>query len=58
MNDAWKAASEDLYKAQQPQPGAPTDGAPQDGAPQDGAAKPGNENVQDVPFEEVKDDKG
>jgi len=56
LNTAWQAASEDLYKAQQPHPGAPTDGAPQDGAPQDGGTK--DENVQDVPFEEVKDDKG
>lgn len=53
LNTAWQAASEDLYKAQQPQPGAP----PTDGAPHDGEGKPENENVQDVPFEEVKDDK-
>jgi molecular chaperone DnaK len=52
LNTAWQAASEDLYKAQQPQPGAPgADGAPQG----DGEAK--TENVQDVPFEEVNDDK-
>ena len=52
LNNAWQAASEDLYKAQQPQPGAP----PTDGAPQgDGEKK--SENVQDVPFEEVNDEK-
>ncbi len=52
LNEAWKAASEDLYKAQaeQQQPNAP-----QDGAPQNGETQPENENVQDVPFEEVKD---
>jgi molecular chaperone DnaK len=52
LNTAWQAASEDLYKAQQSQPGAP----PTDGAPQgDGETK--SENVQDVPFEEVNDEK-
>jgi molecular chaperone DnaK len=51
LNTSWQAASEDLYKAQQQQqPGAPTDGAPQEGETK-------NENVQDVPFEEVNDDK-
>jgi molecular chaperone DnaK len=52
LNSAWQAASEDLYKAQQPQPGAP----PSDGAPQ-GEGETKTENVQDVPFEEVNDEK-
>ncbi|MEO5673834.1 MAG: Hsp70 family protein, partial [Chitinophagales bacterium] len=54
LNTAWQAASEDLYKAQQQQP----PNTPQDEAndtPPDGEAK--NEHVEDVPFEEVKDDK-
>lgn len=54
LNAAWQAASEDLYKAQQSQPGAPGDGT---------GNEPGNEggskedSVQDVPYEEVKDEK-
>lgn len=54
LNTAWQAASEDLYKAQQSQPGAPTDNA---GNANQQAGDGQNENVQDVPFEEVKDDK-
>ncbi|UMB54011.1 molecular chaperone DnaK [Lutibacter sp. A64] len=53
INEAWKVASEEMYKAQQegqPQ-GAPTGGA--------GDAQPKNEgdDVEDVDFEEVKEDK-
>jgi len=52
LNQVWQQASEDLYKAQQQQ-GAPTEG------PGTGGDSSGNkdESVQDVPFEEVKDDK-
>ena len=52
LNDAWMAASEELYKAmneqQQAEGGAANAGA-------ENAA--GGDNVQDVEFEEVKDDK-
>src|SRR6187397_490280 len=56
LNNAWTAASQDIYNAQQ-QPGA---GAQQPGADSGagtGQQQSGNgnaENVQDVPFEEVK----
>lgn len=56
INEAWKAASEEIYKAQQesqaggPQPGADA-GA---GTPGDG--EPAQDDVQDVDFEEVKED--
>ncbi|MBK6483000.1 MAG: molecular chaperone DnaK [Chitinophagales bacterium] len=54
LNTAWQAASEDLYKAQQPQPGAPTEGNMNgDGS---NASAP-EDSVQDVPYEEVKDEK-
>jgi molecular chaperone DnaK len=52
LNDAWMAASEELYKAmneqQQAEGGAANSGT-------ENAA--GGDNVQDVEFEEVKDDK-
>ena len=51
LNNAWTAASEELYKATQ---GA---GGPQAG-PQDGGSQPGagnaGENVTDAEYEEVK----
>jgi len=56
INEAWKAASEEMYKAQQesqsagPQPGADA-GA---GASSEGEAS--QDDVQDVDFEEVKED--
>ena len=52
INSAWQAASEEMYKAAQEQ-------QPQGGAPQGNAnAESGNANdVTDVDFEEVKDDK-
>ena len=54
LNTAWQAASEDLYKAQQPQPGAPNEGNMNgDGS---NASAP-DDSVQDVPYEEVKDEK-
>jgi len=56
LNNAWTAASQDIYNAQQQQggaqqqPGADTGGQQQ----QTGGNGSGAENVQDVPFEEVK----
>ncbi|MDR2205712.1 MAG: molecular chaperone DnaK [Flavobacteriaceae bacterium] len=51
LDNAWMAASEELYKAQQPQPGAEqtqqTDNT-------DSNAGAGGEDVQDADFEEVK----
>jgi molecular chaperone DnaK len=53
LNTAWTAASQDIYNAQQnagaqagPQPGAETNGA--------GQGQGAGDNVQDVPYEEVK----
>ncbi|HLI94103.1 MAG TPA: molecular chaperone DnaK [Puia sp.] len=53
MNNAWTAASEELYKATQQAGGA--QGGPQ-GGPGNGAQQPnaGSENVTDAEFEEVK----
>jgi molecular chaperone DnaK len=55
MNTAWTAASEEIYKAQQAQGGAPTDGAQQGnaGGPQGGSGNAGD-HVEDAQFEEVK----
>ncbi|MBT3802318.1 MAG: hypothetical protein HOG05_14305, partial [Bacteroidetes bacterium] len=53
LNDAWQAASEDIYKAQQDagqQPGA-EGGGEQQAPPQD---NPQDGEVTDVDFEEVK----
>ncbi|HMU11234.1 MAG TPA: molecular chaperone DnaK [Ferruginibacter sp.] len=52
MNAAWTAASEDMYKATQEQPGA----AQQPGPDAGGEPQPQNSEskVEDVPFEEVK----
>jgi len=49
LNDAWMAASQDMYNATQ---GAPDAGAQQPGA--DAGAQAGAENVTDAEFEEVK----
>ena len=54
INEAWKAASEEMYKAQQAQQGQ------QDGQAQQGAAAAGDpsndsDTVEDVDFEEVKE---
>jgi molecular chaperone DnaK len=54
INEAWKAASEEIYKAQQESQGA----GPQPGADA-GASDTGegsHDDVQDVDFEEVKED--
>ncbi len=56
INAAWKAASEELYKAQQDAQGAGAAG-PQPGADADaGAGANDGDDVQDVDFEEVKED--
>ena len=55
LNNAWTAASQDIYNAGQQQPGA--EQAAGDGQHTNGAGtqqQAGSENVQDVPFEEVK----
>ena len=55
MNTAWEAASEDIYKATQNAGANPTaDGAPT--AEGEGQPK-GEGSVQDVEYEEVKDEK-
>lgn len=54
LQAAWNAASEEMYKAGQE--GAPQDGAAS-GAGASGQAADGGDNVTDVDFEEVKDDK-
>lgn len=51
LNAAWSAASEDMYKASQDAPGA--EGQSEGTASSEGA----QEEVTDVDFEEVKDDK-
>jgi molecular chaperone DnaK len=51
LNAAWTAASEDMYKATQEGGAQPTDAG--DGQ-QEQSAGPGNENVTDAEFEEVK----
>jgi len=52
INEAWKVASEEMYKAEQEgqAQGAPTGDAPE------GEAKNEGDNVEDVDFEEVKED--
>jgi len=55
LNNAWTAASEELYKASQQADAGPQQ-QPGEGAGQQQQQAPGagNENVQDVPYEEVK----
>ena len=48
INDAWKVASEEMYKAQEGAQGATPEGAPEESASQE-------DNVEDVDFEEVKE---
>lgn len=52
LNTAWEAASKELYDAMNAKQGGAQDGQPNT----DGTAN-NNENVQDVNYEEVKDDK-
>ena len=51
INEAWKAASEEMYKAQQGQ----QDGQTQPGAEAAGDPSNDSDNVEDVDFEEVKE---
>ena len=51
INEAWKAASEEMYKAEQAAGGA-NPGAEAQGQPEAGADQ--GDNVEDVDFEEVK----
>ena len=51
INEAWKAASEEMYKAQQGQ----QEGQAQQGAEAAGDASNDSDNVEDVDFEEVKE---
>jgi molecular chaperone DnaK len=53
LNNAWTAASEDLYKAGQSQPGGQPGGEQQQGQ-NGGQQGAGGENVTDAEFEEVK----
>ena len=48
INEAWKAASEEMYKAQQDQQG-------QAQQPADDQSADNSDNVEDVDFEEVKE---
>jgi molecular chaperone DnaK len=60
LNEAWKAASEDIYKASQGQPGgAPGADAGAGAGANAGAGNTGgnDDEVQDVDFEEVNDNK-
>ncbi len=50
INKVWTAASEEMYKATQEQQGA-------EGASQPNAERDGSDDVTDVDFEEVKEDK-
>ncbi|WP_316812991.1 molecular chaperone DnaK [Pedobacter heparinus] len=54
LQNAWNAASEEMYKAGQDGAAQPEPGAE---AHADGQAADGGDNVTDVDFEEVKDDK-
>jgi|TARA_B110000027_G_scaffold40828_1_gene45066 molecular chaperone DnaK len=48
INEAWKVASEEMYKAQQDAQGTAPEGAPDESVAQE-------DNVEDVDFEEVKE---
>ena len=52
LNNAWQAASQDLYAAQQAQQQA--QGGAQQGATSDAGAQGGAQQPEDVEFEEVK----
>ena len=57
INEAWKAASEEMYKAQQDAQGGAAGEQPEADAGAEGGAEASTEDdVQDVDFEEVKDD--
>jgi len=54
INEAWKLASEEMYKAQQE---GQAQGAPTGEPTENGQPKSEGDNVEDVDFEEVKEDK-
>ena len=54
INEAWKAASEEIYKAQQESQAPGDQPGPDAGAASNGEAA--QDDVQDVDFEEVKED--
>ena len=54
MNNAWTAASEEIYKAQQAAGGAQADGGAQANAGGSNSQTGGNDTVEDAQFEEVK----
>ena len=54
MNNAWTAASEELYKAQQQQGGGANTGGEQPHADGGQQQQNGSDNVEDAQFEEVK----
>ncbi|OIQ24010.1 molecular chaperone DnaK [Lacinutrix sp. MedPE-SW] len=55
INEAWKVASEEMYKAQQEAQGGAPNGGPTDaGAGAKGQAADSTDDVEDVDFEEVK----
>jgi molecular chaperone DnaK len=57
LNSAWQAASEEMYKATQGQPQGDPNATEPAGGPEQGGTPPGDDEVTDVDFEEVKDDK-
>jgi len=54
INEAWKVASEEMYKAEQE---SQAQGAPTGDAQSNGQPKSEGDDVEDVDFEEVKEDK-
>ncbi|HEX7904753.1 MAG TPA: molecular chaperone DnaK [Chitinophagaceae bacterium] len=54
LNAAWTAASEDIYKTQAADGGAQQPGADANGGGQQTSGATANDNVTDVPYEEVK----
>jgi molecular chaperone DnaK len=58
INEAWKVASEEMYKAQADaqgaQAGGPQGGAGAQGGQAEGGSSEGGDDVEDVDFEEVK----
>ena len=50
INEAWKSASEEMYKAQQAQQGDPSNSEKSEGSDEQS-----NDDVEDVDFEEVKE---
>ncbi|MEM9338682.1 MAG: molecular chaperone DnaK [Bacteroidota bacterium] len=57
LNNAWQAASQEIYQAQQQAGGDAAAGGPEGGAETGGDASGGGDDVSDVEFEEVEEDK-